>query len=240
MCCRSRLGRALRRFFAGGKHLLQPDRAEPQALRGGDLAVLQHRQQRAAAAHVGDQRLPLVHAQGVAHRLAHRRDRQPAFLRRVDHLDVQPGGHEDAIEKRVAVGGLADGGGGHGANLLHLVEIEQLAVVAEHLDGGAHALAAQPAAAEGVLAQADRPLQPLQHLDPAVGKHLGNDHPQGVGPHVDGGHGLGDGTRRLGEMRLHSKPLFSSGADGQGRFGRWLAHLMQTVAGRRLHRPKRT
>ena len=45
---------------------------------------------------------------------------------------------------------------------------------------------AQPAAAEGVLAQPDRPLKLLQHLDPAVGEDLGDDHPQGVGPHVDG------------------------------------------------------
>ena len=95
--------------------------------------------------------------------------------------------------------GLAHGGGGHGADLLDLVEIEQLAVIAEHLHGGPHALAAQSAAAEGVLPQADRPLQPLQHLDPAVGEDLGNDHPQGVGPHVDGGHGLGGhGDRRFG------------------------------------------
>ena len=36
--------------------------------------------QRAAAAHVGDQRLVSVDAQGVAHRLADGGDGQPAFL----------------------------------------------------------------------------------------------------------------------------------------------------------------
>ena len=45
----------------------------------------------------------LVDAQGVAHRLADRRDGQTAFFRRVDHFDVQPGGHEDAVEERFAV-----------------------------------------------------------------------------------------------------------------------------------------
>ena len=35
------------------------------------------------------------------------------------------------------------------------------------------------------------PLKLFEHLDSAVGKDLGDDHPQGVGPHVDGGHGLG-------------------------------------------------
>ena len=212
------VGRTLRRLLAGGEHLLQPDRAQPQALRGGDLAVLQQRQQRAPSAHVGDQGLPLVDSQGVAHRLTHRRDRQPALLRGVDHLDVQPGGHEHAVEERIAVGGLADGGGGHRADLLDLVQIEQLAVVAQHLHGGAHALAAQPAAAERVLPQADRPLEPLQHFDPAVGKDLGDDHPQGVRPHVDGGHRLGGhGARRFGLSGLHEDLLFPSGAGGQER-----------------------
>ena len=137
MCCRSRPADRCGRLLAGGKHLLEPDRPQPQALRGGDLAVLQQRQQRAPAAHVGDQGLPLVDSQGVADRLTHGRDRQPALLGGVDHLDVQPRGHEQAVEERIAVGGFADGGGGHGADLLHLVQIEQLAVVAEHLDGGA-------------------------------------------------------------------------------------------------------
>ena len=44
MCCRSRSRRTPRRFLAGGKHLLQPDRAQPQALGGGNFAVFQQRQ----------------------------------------------------------------------------------------------------------------------------------------------------------------------------------------------------
>ena len=103
--------------------------------------------------------------------------------------------------------GFAHGGGGHGADLLHLVEIEQLAVVAENLHGRPHALAAQPAAAEGVLPQADRPLQPLQHFDPAVGKNLGDDHPQGIGPHVDGRHGFGGRVCGFCGNGIHSMVL---------------------------------
>ena len=48
-------GRPPRRFLAGGEHFLEADRPEPQALRGVDLAVLEHGQQRAPAAHVGDE-----------------------------------------------------------------------------------------------------------------------------------------------------------------------------------------
>jgi Ca-activated chloride channel family protein len=47
-----------------------------------------------------------------------------------------------------------------------------MAVVAENLDGGAHAFATQAAAAERILAQADRALQTLQDLDAAIGEDL--------------------------------------------------------------------
>ena len=67
-----------------------------------------------------------------------------------------------------------------------------------------HAPPAQPAAAKRVLSEPDRPLELLQDLDPAVGKDLGDDHPQRVVADVDGGH---RGGRRLaggiGFARLH-------------------------------------
>ena len=114
--------------------------------------------------------------------------------------------------------------GGHGPDLLDLVEIEQLAVIAQDADGGPHALAAQPAAAKGVLPQPDRPLKLLQDFDPAVGKDLGDDHPQGVGPDVDGGdRPRGHGGGRVGRNGLHGAycchqgPAVKSGLRATGR-----------------------
>ena len=103
MCCRSRSAERCGDSSLVENISCRRIEPKPQALRGGDLAVFQQRQQRAAAAHVGDQGLLLIDAQGVAHRLAHGGDRQPALLGGVDHLDVQPGGHEDAVEERVAL-----------------------------------------------------------------------------------------------------------------------------------------
>ena len=219
MCCLSSSAERRGDSWLVRKRLLEPDRAEPQALVGDDIALFEKGQQSAAAADVGDERLTLLDAQGVAHRLADGRDGQPAFLRRVDHFDVQMRGHEDAIQEGLAVGGLADGRGGHGPDLLDLIEIEQLAEIAQHGHGGPHAVAAQASTAEGVLAQMDGPLQLLQDLDASVGKDLGNDHSQGVRPHVHGGDGFGNGRigGLSGRLRFHDPLLFRSSAGGQAR-----------------------
>ena len=151
----------------------------------------EQRQQRAAAAHVGDQRLAPRDARGLAQGLPHRRDRQPALFRRADDLDLQARGQVNAVEKGVGIAGLAGGAGGHGPELLDLVEFQQLVEVAEDGQGHAHAGGAQASAAKGVLPQAGRPLQALDDLDAAVGQDLGDDHPHGVGADVDGRDRLG-------------------------------------------------
>ena len=128
---------------------------------------------------------PRATLERVAQGLAHRRDRQPAFFRRADDLDLQARGQVDAIEKGVGIAGLAGGAGGDRPDLLDLVEFQELVEVAEDGQGHAHAGGAQAAAAEGVLPQAGCPLQALDDFDAAVGQDLGDDHPHGVGADVD-------------------------------------------------------
>ena len=214
------LGRLLGRVLVVGQHLVQPHGTQPQALRGDDLAVAEQRQQRAAAADVGDQRLAAGDARRVAQGLPHRRDRQPAFFRRADDLDLQARGKVDAIEKGVGIAGLAGGAGGDGPELLDLVEFQDFVEVAEDGQGHAHAGGAQASAAKGVLPQAGCPLQALDDFDLAVGQDLGDDHPHGVGADVDG-------RDRFGPFRF---VFFFAGFHG-----RWLAALDRSrVAGIRI------
>ena len=179
------LGRLLGRVLVAGQHLVQPHGTQPQALRSGDLPVAKQRQQRAAAADVGDERLARRDARRLAQGLADRRDRQPAFFRRADDLDLQARRQVNAVEKGVGVAGFAGGAGGDGPQVLDLVEFQELVEVAEDGQGHAHAGGAQASAAKGVLPQAGRPLQALDDFDAAVGQDLGDDHPHGVGADVD-------------------------------------------------------
>ena len=173
-------------------------------MRGGDFAVFEQRQQRAPPADVDDQRMALIDPQRVTHRLTHGGHGQARFLGRVDDLDVQSCGHEDAIQKRLAVAGLAHGACGHGADHLDLVQVQQPAEIAQHADGGPHALASETAAAKGVLTETHRPLQSFKNFDPPVGKHLGDHHAKRVRADVDGSDDLGRrGVGRRGWIRLH-------------------------------------
>jgi len=185
------LGRLFGRIVAGGQYLVQADGAQPQALRGDDLAVAEERQQGAAAADIDDQGVAAIDVQRPAQRLADRRDGEAALFGRADDLDLQPRGKVDAVQEGIRVAGFAGGASGHGPNVLHLVEIQQLAEIAEDRQGHAHAGGPQASAAKGVLSQPGRTLCPLNDLDAAVGLDLGDDHPQGVRAHVDGRNRLG-------------------------------------------------
>ena len=148
-------------------------------------------QQRAAAADVGDEGLALRGAGRLAQRLADRRNRQATLFRRADDLDLQARSKMDAIEKNVGIAGLAGGTGGHRANFLDLVQLQDFMEVAEDGQGHTHAGRPQASTAKGVLPQAGCPLQPLDDLDAAVGQDVGDDHPHAIGADINGRYGSG-------------------------------------------------
>ena len=156
----------------------------------------------------------------VAGGVAHRGNGQPALFRRVNHLDVQIGGHEDAVEERIGIARLANRTGGHRPNPLDLIEAEHLPVVAQHGHGRLHGAGPQPSAPKGVLPQPYRPLKPLQDVEPAVRQDLGDYHPQGVRADVDGGDRLGR-LRGVGRfsLRLRHSPCVPCPAGAEASAG---------------------
>ena len=62
-------------------------------------------------------------------RLTDRRNRQPPLLRHADDRDFQAGGHQNPVHKGIAIGGLSHGTGGHRANAVDPVGIQNVTVV---------------------------------------------------------------------------------------------------------------
>ena len=168
--------------------LAHADRAERVDAGAGRLAAPQQRQAGAAAADLGQQRPRAAERRVVLERVAHREVQQPALFRLVDDVELDAGAPPDAIEEHVAVPGLADGAGRHGADLADAVQVHRLAEAVERAD---HRVAGArpdgPAGREGVAAERDAARRLLDHPRRLAGPDLGDRQPDGAGAHVEHG-----------------------------------------------------
>ena len=128
---------------------------------------------------------PLAQVGGAAHRVQQGIDREPALFGRLDHFDLDVGGHQHAVQEGVGVGRLADRAGGHRADLRYVIAIQHPAIIAQDRRRGVDRALRELLVQEGVLAQPHRPPHAFQDVDAAVGEHLGHHHPHGVGADVD-------------------------------------------------------
>lgn len=113
----------------------------------------------------------------------------------VDDFDFDAGGEGEAVDEGIAVGGLLDGGGGDGADVIggDAVFAHDLLEAFEDADAFLDGVAADASFGEDVLAEADGLVEFFEEVDLAVGGDVGEGHADAGGADVDDGDGAGGG-----------------------------------------------
>jgi hypothetical protein len=160
--------------------------AQHAQLLGDDLlqaAAHAQRQLQAAAADVDHQRAPALQVDAVQRGQVDE-TRLPLAG---DGLGPDLDGAAHLLQEVLAVGGLADGGGGHRQDLVDAVRLGQPAVAAQGLQAAPHGLGRQPAAGERARAQADHLLLAAHDLEGAGPGHVDDHEVERVAAQVHGG-----------------------------------------------------
>ena len=111
---------------------------------------------------------------------------QPGFFGARDDLCLDSSLPLDGGEKLPAVFGLADGAGGGGEDLLHLVGLGQPPEPRKRLQAHFHGLRGQGLALEAAGSQADHLLFAVDHLEGQIGPDPHHDHVNRIRTAVDG------------------------------------------------------
>jgi hypothetical protein len=163
------------------RRLEQADGAQGVGVRRHRTAVLHQDRLHAAAAQVQQQGAPL----GQVCAGLHRTGQEPGLLGSGDHLDRHRRHRGEPLDHSVAIGRLAQGGGGHGPDPLHAVLLAQVGEATQR--GFRRIQGLRPDAALGVdvQAQADRGPVARQHHRLAPLDALDDLQAQGVGAQID-------------------------------------------------------
>ena len=121
---------------------------------------------------------------------------QAALLRPVDDVHLEPGPHQDPIEERVRIRGLAHGARGDGPIARRAVLVHQALEAFERVERGLHRAGADPPRRERVLAERHAAHDLFDHERPAALGKLRDDKAHGAGANVDDRHGLRAFRRR--------------------------------------------
>ena len=122
--------------------------------------------------------------------VADRQIDEPALLRLVDNLERDAGAPADAIEKRVAVTGLAHGAGRHGPDLGDAVPVHDLAESLERANRRVERMRPDGLERKRVAAEQDPLGCLLDHPRWLTRRQFGNGEPDRAGAHVEDAHDL--------------------------------------------------
>jgi hypothetical protein len=157
-----------------------PERNAPHPER---LAVLDERQLDAAAADVDQQ----VGATLERHRVAHGAEDETRLVEARDDLDRQARLALQPPHEGRAVARFTDGAGRHRAQPVHVTGAGEASERGHGTRGELGRLGGERAGREGFPPEADHLLHAVDDHDTAVGRHVGDDHVDGVRAEVQGG-----------------------------------------------------
>ena len=172
--------------LAGGRgnELPQPERAHADIPGHHQAVVADFADFGGAIAHIDNQHALPAHLPVVFHPVVQGLKGGIVFLGVAEHLDLKPGGNPDLVHHPVAVGGLAQGAGGHHPAFVHLIFVQERPKAQQDFTGFPGGGALYAAGGKAVAAQGHALGKLVQHAQ-AVLVHFHDQQIQRAAAHVD-------------------------------------------------------